>query len=328
MHLQQNHVDKVYVLCEKLLMKYSQLISSEDMNITNAAAKDHVIRKLKANQSTFKRRNNIRKSTLYVAPKAIPIGLKWKSDVQPGRDIVNHKLTQTKFQYVSMIQTLIAAFQDTEFAKMYFEYNEQSKHECEDNVHRDVCCGSSFKKINRLEQKNVLQIQIGIDDFEPCNALKSKAGVHKLCGVYFQLRNIPQDYRSKLSNIYLLAIVQLSDMNDKKVFDEVYGCIIKEIKFLESNGLSLSSNVTLKGTLVNISFDNLGGNFVFGFTESFNSNYCCRICECDKNDRNNQARENPEKLRTKGKYLDYIKLIEENENFDLLQTKGKISYIR
>lgn len=152
-----------------------------------------------------------------------------------------------------------------------------------DSIYQDFCCGNNSKKFEIFYSKYTLQIQLGIDDFEPCNALKSKAGNHKMCGIYFQLRNIPEYCRSKLSNIFLVALVKTQDVKDsKKLYDDVFNCIVNDLKILETNGIVVCSNINLKGALVNISCDNLGANSVFGLTESFNSHFYCRMCETNK----------------------------------------------
>lgn len=332
MHLQQKQIDKFYMLCEDLIVNSFDLYNSDacidDDKPPESVSikKNHIVKKLKANQSLSKRRSCIKSDHQYVAPKAVPIGLKWKSQNEAGNDVVNYKLIQTKFQYVSIIQTIAAMFENPEFKKMYFEYNESLKHTCIDGTYRDFCCGSNSKKIKAFDSKNTLQIQLGIDDFEPCNALKSRAGIHKMTGIYFQLRNIPEYCRSKLSNILLIAIVKVADVTNKEVFGDVYECIINELRFLETTGISLSPDINLKGVLINISFDNLGGNFILGITESFNSNFCCRICECSKAERHIEVCENPEKMRGRKSYSGYLKIIEKNNDFDLNDTKGIVRY--
>lgn len=262
-----------------------------------------------------------------MVPKEIPIGLKWRSKKEAGNDIVDHKLIQTSFQYVSITDSLTALFKNSEFKKMYFQYNEREKHVCTDSIYRDFCCGSNSKKFEIFASKNTIQIQLGIDDFEPCNALKSKAGKHKMCGIYFQIRNIPEFCRSKLSSIFLVALVKTEDVkNNEKLYDCVFKRIVDDLKFLETDGIQISSDINLKGALINISCDNLGANSVFGFAESFNCHFYCRMCESSKKQCKKLVRENPKAIRGKRRYATQLKKRENNLECELKFTKGVKNY--
>lgn len=57
-----------------------------------------------------------------------------------------------------------------------------------------------------------LKIQIYADEFDPCSALQSKSGVHKICGVYFSIRNMPIELQSKLTNINLVCLCNANDL--------------------------------------------------------------------------------------------------------------------
>ena len=61
---------------------------------------------------------------------------------------------------------------------------------------------------------DALQIVLYTDEFEMCNPLGSCATKNKLLMVYYTLENINPTYRSKLSVIRLLAIVQSSDLSE------------------------------------------------------------------------------------------------------------------
>lgn len=205
MNITQKNIDKIYALCENLINSSRDLYKSvgdfqccEQNQKSISDASNYIVSKLKPQQKLSKRRKCVTSNEFYVPPRDVPIGLKWKSQTKPGNEIVNHKLVQATFQYVSIVETLKATFKNTDFKKMYIEYNENLKHTCVDSMFQDFCCGANYKKHDIFHSKCTLQIQLGIDDFEPCNALKSKAGIHKMCGVYLQLRNIPEYYRSKL----------------------------------------------------------------------------------------------------------------------------------
>jgi hypothetical protein len=57
---------------------------------------------------------------------------------------------------------------------------------------------------------------------------------------------------------------------------------VEEIKNFETNGVKIKDDKTIYGTLVSTTFDNLGGNSMLGFAESFSATYCCRFCTIEK----------------------------------------------
>lgn len=127
-----------------------------------------------------------------------------------------------------------------------------------------------------------IQVQLFYDDFETVNPLGSKKGVHKLGALYFTLRNLPDFLNSQLSQIHLLALFYSEDAK-KYGYHSIVKHILPDFKILESAGIAIGET-RFRGTLCSIVHDNLGGNSLLGFTESFNSNYFCRICFISKSE--------------------------------------------
>lgn len=203
-------------------------------------------------------------------------------------------------------------------------YNKHKHHDCVDGTYQSICCGETYKS-NEFFQSNPLAIQIKLftDDFEPCDPLKSKAGVHKITAFYFQINNLPLSLLSKTNNIYLVALSDASDSkNELADVDNVIETIIRDIKLIESNGIMTANKSVLKGTLVCVSFDNLGGNALFGFSGGFNANYYCRICTSKRADCQKMIKENSRTLRTKDEYQQVVSKIQPNVIVNLTETKG------
>lgn len=113
--------------------------------------------------------------------------------------------------------------------------------------------------------------------------------------------------------------------------------LIHDLKLLETMGISIeNTNINdgkkniLKGSLVHVAFDNLGGNTIFGFVKSFNSHYYCRICFCKRESCQKKTREISDKIRTKQHYDEQIKVINSllDKNFKVEPTKtfGILNY--
>lgn len=61
---------------------------------------------------------------------------------------------------------------------------------------------------------------------------------------------------------------------------------------------------------------------VLGFRESFNSDFYCSICECNRAECRTNVKELPQKLRSKSSYDDYFTQLDVNEPIDYNESKG------
>lgn len=145
-----------------------------------------------------------------------------------------------------------------------------------------------------------------MDDFEPCDALKTKSGTHKTFGVYGSIRNIPVNLQSKLNNIFLVALVSSEDLKYDQYIHDINKVITNDLAKLETHGFQLEDGTIFKAALVNISCDNLGANIVLGFAKSFSANYYCRICSMEKKECEITVEEVPQKLRTTSTHLQNV----------------------
>lgn len=221
------------------------------------------------------------------------------------------------FQYVSILDTLKKLFAIKTFRDEYFAYN--NNHQCRDGVYERYCCGKNYRESALFQSnKNSIQIQIFYDDVQLTSPLKTKP--YKVCAIYFIVRNLPPNYVSKLDNMYLVSLCD-SKIVDKYGYNTILERFVHDIQILETVGIPIddeedkeeienirsNDNIFfLKGTLVQVSFDNLGGNTIFGLTKCFNSMYYCRICICTKKVCKVKTIEVANKIRTKQEYYDQI----------------------
>lgn len=311
-------------LCEKLL----------DAKPRNASkvlndSYQYACSKMKEFDTAYKRKNKMKQSAFYVEPEEKAIGYKMSlvTDTVSGKSC--RKYVQSTFQYISIFKQLQSIFADAEFCQLYTEYNTTKKHTCIDGTYRDFCCGSNYQRKDFFSSNSMpIQIQLFTDDFEPCDALKSRVGVHKMCAFYFHIRNLPTKLLSKLNNIFLVALCKTDDLkNEFTSLNNILEVIVNDIKFLENVGISVNGK-NIKATLVNVSFDNLGGNSCFGFSESFRANFFCRICKCHRDDCQKMTVECESEVRTKDNYDETIAVIQttDSDKIDLTSTKGVKRY--
>ncbi|XP_044578758.1 uncharacterized protein LOC123261257 [Cotesia glomerata] len=177
------------------------------------------------------------------------------------------------------------------YLKNYFEMknvfssilNYMTKIEIKNNIENII--QTNFWK-SKITNHSVLTLPVFIyeDAFETGNPLGSHAGIQSMSAMYLSVPCLPPEFRSQLSNIFLVQIAYSSDV--KKFGSKVvYNNIIEQLNSLSSKGIDLEiSGIKLKIylQLSLIIGDNLGLNTMLGFTSSFNSDYFCRFCKITK----------------------------------------------
>lgn len=170
--------------------------------------------------------------------------------------------------------------------------------------------GTRWKKIKaKFGNKRVFPIVISMDDFGINNPLGSHRNIHKLGAVYFSLPCIPDEYRSMLDNIFLVQIHNTKDyeqVGNKKIFSN----LIQQLANLEKNGIIINiggDEERVYFALLSLIGDNLAQNSILGFSASFNSTNCCRICRVDKESLKQQTVENEKIVRNRQTYEEDVK---------------------
>lgn len=214
-----------------------------------------------------------------VQPVEICVGVRSEQVLNKTSISYIQKNVSNNFIYVPILDTLTFILKNPSVHKFFSGSNTQ-------NIHlTSFSDGSNYKESNFFKDyPNAIQLQLYYDEFECAAPLGTKTGSHKMGAFYFVIRNFPPELLSKLTNIHLLALFYSNDLKSVSI-NEFLKPIIKDIQILELEGLSVSFlPYKLKGTLVALSHDNLGGNTLFRMVESFNANHFCRVCLTHKND--------------------------------------------
>lgn len=231
---------------------------------------------------------------------------------------------QSTLQFIPLTDTIKSRFQDRRFKETYIQQNSNRKHLCQNGRYSAFCCGQAYKR-NQLYQSypESLQIRISNDDFEICNPLQPRAGLHKVCAVYFTVLNMPSEFLSKLSNIHLVCLCTADDLKTRQTdFNDIWRLIVSDMKSLEIDGLEIDDNLVVRGTVSHLSADNLGNNVSQGFSAGFNVEYYCRCCLSSKDECQLVFRDDPRKHRTRDTYAKHIEIVESLEKIDYKETKG------
>lgn len=307
LRITQGQADTIYNSFQKLTEANSALIRRVCVDHSYSSQLGHGIEKvekyvsneIKQHANAYQRGKICSNSNVYVKPVEKAIGFQWKSKFEIHKNSARHEFQQTSFQYISIIEILNALFKEEKFMQAY----SNNDHVCSPDIFERFCCGNIYKNSELFKQNpSAIQLLFSIDDFEPCAALKSKAGRHKICGVYMQVLNLPQRLLSKQEHIYLIALCPTNNLKQEFTsLDNVIELIVAEVKRLELIGITIGDQV-LKGTMACFTFDNLGGNDLFGFVKGFRATHYCRICDLSSEECSNAICEYPDRVR---KIADY-----------------------
>lgn len=191
----------------------------------------------------------------------------------------------------------------------------------------DFTSGSNFRS-NELfsAYPDSLQIVLATDDFDVCNGLGSKSTMHKLCPVYMSIKNMPNQFTSRLDSISLVSLCYSDDLNTKYTdFNDIWRLIVKDISNLEE-GVDIGGKI-LRGTITYVTSDNLGINTAYGLVKNFSkTEYCCRFCTCNRSEIHTLCVEDQSKLRTIQHYNKQIEKINDMTKIDFKESTGIARY--
>lgn len=283
-HDDKNNIFRILSAITKHTCKISSRLIEEEngMNPLHAvnAACDYICGEIDTFKTRFKRQKKMSSNPLYVHPseRAVGVRIEMLLDKSTG-DLMPH-LIQSSLQTVSLIDTLNSFFACADNRRIYFD---QENHLCDENTFSCFRCGDLYKNSRFFQENpNAIQLEIGTDDFEICNALCSKSNVHKLTAVYMVIHNLPSKYLSRLQNTYLVAVCNVDDLKRSTTdFNNILELIVSEVKYLEETGITLEDGQKLKGTIIYLGADNLGYNLALSLA-GHSASHFCRICELPK----------------------------------------------
>lgn len=318
-------------MCSELIEEYSSFIkhlNKEDSNIFDNIdlAQNFVVERLRQNDSAQKRQIQIEAAPGYVEPREFALGTRWEMKKQKDGSSVP-QLIDSKYQYISIIKTLHALFKNQHFRNVYVEYNKVGsilRPKSIAGAYVDFRCGLVFKT-NELYQKypDSLQLKIMTDDFTVANPLGPRSSTHKLCGMYFLIENLPNEYLSRVDNIFVICLAHSNDLKTKETdFNDLWRVVLEEISLLENTGIEIGDGITIRGTISRLSGDNAGLSQYMCFAESSQATYFCRICKMTKSECRGMCVEDRTLYRTLEDYESCLKMIENSTKVDFKQTFG------
>ncbi|XP_038569888.1 uncharacterized protein LOC119899416 [Micropterus salmoides] len=213
-----------------------------------------------------------------IEPSEIVLGTRFDSRRNKTTGIFDQVVVTDEFAYIPIFETLKAILQNPQLTDLF-----KPRHVPKEGIYVDLSDAAYFKSNTLFStEKDALQIQSFYDDFETANPLGSKRGIHKLGAIYFTLRNFPPVFNSSLLNIHLCALFHAQDIR-RYGFNSILEPLVNDFKVLEIEGVKNPvTGSCIRGTIVQVTGDNLGLHGLFGFLESFGARYCCRFCLLEK----------------------------------------------
>lgn len=117
--------------------------------------------------------------------------------------------------YIPILDSLKFMFRNTDICKHF-----KSGFDISPDVYKDFSDGSYCGGHPLFSKHRSLKIQLYYDDFETCDPLGSKHGIHKIGCLYFILRNLPLKFNSVVLNIHLVSLFHSQDVK-KCGFDAI-----------------------------------------------------------------------------------------------------------
>jgi len=251
--------------------------------------------------SDYERLEALKESEFYIAPTSYVIGSHYRPRIQENKTIMSHELNTG--QYIP-IKEVLKRF--LELPGCFNAIISNLEHLLQkDEPFLNVVQGAMWKEkiAKHFYGKIVLPLFFFFDDVDPDNITGSHAGHHKLGALYYNIACVPQDYASKLDNIFLACLF----LSEYKIHGNMnlFRPVIQDLIYLEKNGLIVKTSSGEKQIYFSLCLllgDNLGIHSICGLSEGFNANYPCRMCKHHRNEIASITTLDANKLRTMQNY--------------------------
>lgn len=178
----------------------------------------------------------------------------------------------------------------------------------------NIINGTIWQKVKQKFADNQIVIPVlqFNDDFVIDHHLSHRSQKTSIGGFYLIFPTLPPQFRSKLENILIAAIIKTVDLKEHGYLTCLNG-LVDMFLAMETNGIDVSIDGEIHKVyivLTQITGDNKGLNQVLGYVGSFNAFHYCRLCIGHRDDLRKQTREKIEELRTEDMYKNHIENID------------------
>ena len=220
-------------------------------------------------------------------------------------------LVSDTFQYIPVEETLHKLLQLPDVLQQIEQF-----HGSKDNVLRDMCDGSIYKRHPTLgSDQSSIQIIGYYDEVELCNPLGSSHKKHKLGCLFFSIGNLHPRFRSQLKCIFIAAIGRnvVIRRHGLNLFLKPF---VESMKSMSNSGLTVTTkgkDRVFKVGLLAILADTLAAHALGGFKESMSfARRICRSCMATTPQIQTCFREADYELRTPEKHASHLQKFQES----------------
>ncbi|CAF4075472.1 unnamed protein product [Rotaria magnacalcarata] len=237
-----------------------------------------------------------------------------KSTSDSNNDIIELKIVKSTMKEVCRAVEAITynEYEFINYCKKYF------KHSPPEEVtisapSEDVKCGY-FVPIDQT-LTSILRNQDTVDQIfdSLTNPIGVKKDRHKMFMVYFSLEDFPDQYRSQLEQIYLVAVCESGILMDNAKAKSFFQPIIENLNRLQVEGLFVNGQ-WIKFSFSTMVADNLAAHQIGGFQASFSNDHFCRRCLIGYPKRNLPRSTTKLAARTSIIHDDFVQQISANPN--------------
>lgn len=218
----------------------------------------------------------------FILPQSITVGQRLETHKIGIRRFV--KSIPIKITCVPLAETLKSFLRDKSTLDVIVNYLKFLDEESKTGVISNIIQTEFWKDKLLVYDKNdlVLPLVLFFDEFENNNPLGSRPGLQSLGGVYFSCPAFPPSHRSKLEYLILSTLINSLDLK-LMGYKRCFSPLLQELEKLETDGIEINGS-KLYFVLAICIGDNKGLNAFLGFSQSFVSNFFCRLCKMPKED--------------------------------------------
>lgn len=255
--------------------------------------------------TNYSRESVYRKLCRLISPEPVLLGFKNMK--------VKGKLKRNRvFGYIVPLKQMLEALLNLPEIWYYFTNPVFSN----DGIHRDVNDGNYVQSHTlSADPQNFLKLSLYYDDVEFQNPLRSSQK-YKMALFYFQILNIPVQFRSKLTCVFLYGMCNSKDLS-KFGLNNFLRNFTQTVNQLATDGLEVTVNGVqrvIKGTLLYAIADNPAAALLGGFKASSSfSQKPCRRCMADQTSMREKFLDKDFTLRTMEAYKEQCETINNAE---------------
>ena len=149
-------------------------------------------------------------------------------------------------------------------------------------IHGSYARYDPYFRVARMEGKKMLYVILNTDDVVLVNPIGLRNKKYKMTVSYITLGNIPAQFRSQRSSMFLLAIARAQNVKKSGGLKNFFADFLKGMEQLREEGIDVPGVGKVYGKLLFSTNDFIAAQQVAGMYQSPNAFAFCRTCNADQ----------------------------------------------